>query len=427
MSARPSPKEKPVSPAWPYLTAEMPAVPARFKQRGEDFVVEEVPLYHPCGEGDHTYVTIEKEGLTTRRAVLDIARALGVPPSSIGVAGQKDARGIARQLLSVERVEPSRIRSLALPGIRILDVARHRTKLRVGWLRGNRFAVRLREVPTTCVGEVRAVLDLLARRGVPNYFGAQRFGMRGDTWEVGRSLLAGDFASAEASIVGRPLEGDPVPVRRARELAAARRYREAAAAWPREYADCARLCRALEAADGDPRRAIFRLDRSALSLYVSAYQAWLFNRVLARRVPGIDRLLPGDIAVCHRSGLCSLVLDTASEEPRAGRFEISPTGPMVGFAMSKPEGEAGVVEATILADAGCSPDALPRSGPLACVGGRRPLRFRAEELGAECGTDAFGPYLELRFALPPGSYATALLREICKGELRETFADQVDA
>ena len=410
--------------AWPYLTADIPAVPARIKQRHEDFVVEEVPLYDPCGEGDHAYAMIEKVGLTTRRAVLDIARALGVSPSAIGAAGQKDARGIARQFLSVERVESPRIRALDLPRIRVLDVSRHRTKLRPGSLRGNRFAIRLREVSPARIGAVREVLRVLVRRGVPNYFGPQRFGMRGDTWDVGRSLLAGDFTAAATCIVAQPTGEESAPVRHARELAAAGRYREAAGAWPRGFEDCARLCRLLSAAGGNPRQAIFGLDRSVLNLYVSAYQARLFNQVLAHRLDGLDRLLPGDIAFSHQTGLCSPVAEPASEQPRAARFEISPTGPIVGFAMSTPEDEAGAVERRILEEAGCALNALPRTGPLRCVGGRRPLRFQPEGLGSECGSDGAGPYLELRFTLPPGCYATALLREVCKEGLLEGAADE---
>jgi len=302
-------------------------------------------------------------------------------------------------------------------------VSRHRTKLRPGFLRGNRFSLRLRDLPRARVGEVRDVLNLLVRRGVPNYFGAQRFGMRGDTWEVGRLLLAGDFTAAVELIAGRPTADDPAPVRRARELTAVGRYREAARAWPNGHADCARLCHLLSAAAGDAQRAIFGLDRSVLSFYVSAYQAWLFNRVLAHRLDGLDRLLPGDIAFSHETGLCSLVAEPASEQPRAARFEISPTGPIVGFAMSTPEDEAKAVERRILTEAGCALNALPRSGPLRCVGGRRPLRFRPEDLGSECGSDGAGPYLELRFTLPPGCYATALLREICKEQLQEGLAD----
>lgn len=413
--------------AWPYLTADIPSIPAGFKQRDDDFIVEEVPLYDPCGEGDHAYVTIEKIGLTTRRAVLDIARALGVSPSAIGAAGRKDTRGIARQVLSVERVDSSRIQALDLPRIRILEVSRHRTKLRPGSLRGNRFTIRLREIPHARAGEVRSILTVLIRRGVPNYFGAQRFGMRGDTWEVGRFLIAGEFTAAVRSIVAGPRQDDPAPIRRARELAAAGRYREAARAWPRGFADCARLCRLVDAAGGDVQRAIFGLDRSVLSFYVSAYQAWLFNRVLANRLAGLDRVLPGDIVVPHGTGVCSRVADPAADQSRAARFEISATGPMVGFAMSAPDGEAGAIERQILAEAGCALDALPRSGPLACVGGRRPLRFQPANLDVACGSDGVGPYLELRFTLPRGCYATALLREICKEQLQVESADRADA
>ena len=49
-----------MDPVWPYLTADIPSVPAGIKRRDEDFVVEEVPLYDPCGSGDHVYAQIEK-------------------------------------------------------------------------------------------------------------------------------------------------------------------------------------------------------------------------------------------------------------------------------------------------------------------------------------------------------------------------------
>ena len=402
----------------PYLTAEVPAVAASFRRRLADFRVEELPAYDPCGSGDHVYVRIEKAGISTRQAILDMAAALGIAPSAIGAAGRKDARGITRQVVSVEGVEPSRVTSLDLPRIRVLDAARHRSKLRPGSLRGNRFSIRLRDMEPGRLDDIRSVLQVLAARGVPNYFGAQRFGMRGDTGEIGRSLIAGDFASAVRRIVGGPEADDPAPVAHARALAAAGHYAEAAKAWPPGFADCARLCRALERTRGDTRRAIFSLDRSVLGFYVSAYQAWLFNRVLAERVAGLDRLLPGDIAFAHRTGICALVADPAGGQARAARFEISPTGPIVGFAMPAPTDEAAAIELAVLAQAGCVVTDLPRVGPLRCVGRRRPLRCPLEEMGMTTGADEAGAYVELRFALPAGSYATAVLREICKGGLR---------
>jgi len=95
-------------PSLPYLTAG-PGLRAVFKARWEDFEVEELPARDPEGEGDHLWLEIEKHGLTTPRAASDLARALGVKPSSVGYAGMKDARAIARQWMSVEHVDPDRI------------------------------------------------------------------------------------------------------------------------------------------------------------------------------------------------------------------------------------------------------------------------------------------------------------------------------
>lgn len=365
---------------WPYLTPEVPPVPAVFRARPEDFLVEEIPEYAPCGAGDHLYAWVEKRGLATRQMVRRLAEALGIGPERIGVAGQKDARGIARQMLSLDRVEAGRLAAVRVPGVAVLDTARHRTKLRLGSLRGNRFAIRLREVPPGGLDAVRAALAVLVRRGVPNYFGPQRFGVRGDTWQVGQALLQGDAARARAI----------------------------AARWPREDA-------------ATPRRR--GLDRWLVGFAVSAYQGWLFNAVLAARLPGIDRLLPGDLAFVHETGRVVPIRDADGEQPRVETFQLSPTGPIVGHTMAEPEGEPAALEARILSAEGIRPAALPRTGPCTCIGGRRPLRFRPAEASVEAGQDDLGPCLELRFVLARGCYATAVLRELCKGGLAERSED----
>ncbi len=358
---------------WPYLTSEIPPVPAVFRARPEDFVVEEVPEYDPCGVGDHLYTWVEKRGISTRQMVKRLAAALGISPERVGVAGQKDARGVARQMVSLERVDPTRLKTVHVPGITILDAARHRTKLRLGSLRGNRFVIRLHAVAPGGAATARAALKILARRGVPNYFGPQRFGVRGDTWEVGRALLRGDRARAHAIV----------------------------AAWPSGS----------EAASG-----AHGLDPWLLGFAVSAYQSWIFNAVLAERLPGIDGILAGDLAFLHDTGRIVPVRDAAADQIRAEHFHLSATGPIVGHTMTEPAGEAAAIEQRILAAEGVRVADLPRSGPLKCVGGRRPLRFQPSDAVIESGEDDLGAFLDLRFALPRGCYATAVLREICKGE-----------
>src|SRR6185436_13505083 len=117
---------------------ELKAVP-------EDFVVEEIPAYAPCGDGEHLYLRIEKRGIPTFAAVERIASAFGVGKQAVGYAGLKDARAIAVQWISVH--SPKDVaQGFELDGLRVLESSRHRNKLKVGHLRGNRFRIRVRGV-----------------------------------------------------------------------------------------------------------------------------------------------------------------------------------------------------------------------------------------------------------------------------------------
>jgi tRNA pseudouridine13 synthase len=406
------------APSLPYLTEGLPPIPAAIKERDEDFSVEEIPAYEPSGEGDHVYFGIEKRGLPTMRAIREISGALGVRPDQIGCAGLKDARGVTRQMLSLEHVDPAKVAALDLPRIRILWVNRHRNKLRTGHLRGNRFAIKLRDVDPARLGDVRQALDLLARRGAPNFFGPQRFGARGDTWEIGRALMRRDFPEAVALIGGRPGPEDRGDVLRARELFEEGRLEEAADAWPRGFGENARLVRFLARRPGEHDKAIFGLDRKLVGLYASAYQSHLFNRVVAARIRALDRVELGDLAWKHDKGVVFKVEAPEVENPRAERGEISPSGPMYGERMSWPTERPGAFEAELLAGEGMTIDGFPKSGPLKCAGGRRPLRFLPKDAAAEAGSDEHGAFIELRFSLDSGCYATVLMREICKDGLR---------
>ncbi|MEO6708016.1 MAG: tRNA pseudouridine(13) synthase TruD [Planctomycetota bacterium] len=397
---------------WPYPTTEVAPIPGRIKQRFEDFEVEELPLYPASGEGTHLFVTIEKRGLSTQDAIRDIARQLGVAPRAIGYAGQKDTQALTRQRLSVEHVDEARVQALRHGRLRVVAVERHGNKLKLGHLAGNRFAIKVRDLPEERVGDARTILDRLGRSGVPNYFGPQRFGLRGDSWSVGRALLHGDFEEALAVFAGRVSALDRGAVLKARSLFDAGDYERAAKSWPRGFRDSLRAVGTL-ARTRDARRAVMAIDRNLLRFLVSSYQSYLFNAVLAERLPGFDRVLEGDLASKEDNGAIFLVEDVATEAPRAERFEISATGPLFGKRMSATAGEPARIEAGVLASAGETPAAF-ESGPWQPTGGRRPLRFRIAELEFDTGKDEFGEFARLRFVLPPGCYATAVLSEIHK-------------
>jgi len=396
------------------LTRDIEPIPGRFKERYEDFFVEEIPAYPPCGEGDHLYLEIEKRGLSTARAVRDIARALGIKPRNVGVAGQKDARAVTRQRISVERVPAARAEALEIPRIRVLSAVRHRNKLKIGHLRGNRFVIRLRETPSDRVLDIRRILEILVDRGAPNYFGEQRFGARGDTGEIGAALLSGDHGGAARLIAGAPGDRDEGAVAEARRLFDAGRFDDAARAWPRGFAESVAVCRAMARFDGDARRAALALDKRTLGFYVSAWQSGLFNRVVAARIDALHRVREGDVACKHENGASFLVEDPAAEQPRADLFEISPTGPLFGKRLKPAAGRVAADEAALLEGAGLRLEELPTSGPLRCTGGRRPLRFRPTDPEVAVDRDDDGDFVKIGFSLPTGCYATAVLREILK-------------
>lgn len=410
----------------PYLTPDIAPIHAAIKRRYEDFRVEEIPAYAPCGEGTHCYFKIEKTGLATMRAVHDIARALGVAARDIGVAGLKDARGITVQTLSLEHCDAKRIQNLDIPRIKILDVSHHGNKLKIGHLHGNRFVLRLRDVEADRLDDLQAACETLTKRGVPNYFGQQRFGHRGDTWQIGRAVLRGDAKEVIDLMLGRPTEFDTGPVKHARHLYQLGKYGEAVKTWPYGFRDNRKLARQMERYAGKHNKAYRTIDTRMLKFFVNAYQSHLFNLVLARRINEIDQVRLGDLAYKHDSGSVFRVEDVDAENIRAAAGEISPTGPLYGGRMTRTDGVPCEIEDDVLHDELVSVEDFNKLKRMKIHGSRRPLRFFPRDLAIDKGTDEFGFFVELRFSLSSGCYATMLLREICKSELAEGLDDEPD-
>lgn len=393
-----------------YLTADLPGIGGVIKETPEDFLVEEIPLYLPCGEGEHSYVVIEKRGVTTLEAIRRLSRALGVTDREIGYAGMKDSRGITSQTLSLPRVEPDRILSLSLPGIRILSVARHRNKLKPGHLAGNRFSIRVRGVAADAAERAVAVLQVLSARGVPNYFGLQRYGGLGNSHRIGKALLRGDYRGAVDEIMGDP---DVVRDERWRHAVEAYRRGDLAASLDSFPGHCRTEREILQRLLKRPeayQRALDAVSPKLRKLYLSAYQSSLFDRVLESRLDRIDTLETGDLAFRHDNGACFLVEDRAAEAERVRDFQISPTGPMFGCKMKLPEGLPRETEEAVLLAEGLELASFNPPGGLRMEGERRPLRIPLRELSMDMDDDG----LLLGFSLPKGAYATSVLREIMK-------------
>jgi tRNA pseudouridine13 synthase len=402
----------------PYFTADLPGVGGSIKGQPQDFLVEEVPLYTPCGRGEHVFFALEKENLSTLEAVERLSRRLGIEGKEFGYAGLKDRKGVTRQVFSISRVEPAEIEALDIPQVRVLWAKRHTNKLRVGHLRGNLFRVWIRDVAAGVEAKLEAVLTVISRLGIPNYFGFQRFGNRGNAHLIGRAFLRGDDSWAIRRILGYPSGAENNPnIVRARECFMAGDWKGAYEAYPPSYREEKKLLSYLLQAGENYTGARSRLDLTARKLYSSAYQSYLFNLALTERLrrvgPDPGRLHPGDLALLHRNGAVFRVEDLEAEAPRAATFEISPTGPIFGMKMPVPGGLQAEIERELLGREGLRLEDFHQLMPkLRLEGGRRPFRVAVESLSWRLE----GADLHLEFFLPKGSYATCLLREIMKNE-----------
>ena len=346
-------------PPLPYITADLPGIGGQLRADISDFQVEEIPAYMPCGEGDHVYAWIEKREMTTAIAIRELATALQIRESDIGAAGMKDKFAITRQMLSLPPpLTPEAVMACQIPGLTILSATRHGNKLKTGHLKGNRFVLRVRQLectPAEAETRSRAIFERLsAVPGAPNWYGAQRFGHGGNNARIGKALVM------QTKVPGKP---------------------------PR----------------GRQRR-----------LYISAYQSQLFNECLAERIGDelFGTVLPGDLLQKRDSGGVFASDDAATDQERFDAGEVSLSGPMFGHRMktSPDDSPAYEREAKILAREEITLASFSHLSKLA-AGARRPLSILLEETEAVAHEDS----LEVRFALPSGSYATAIMREILKG------------
>lgn len=411
----------------PFLTHNLAGIGGAIKRRAEDFVVHEIPLYEACGTGEHVYCEIQKINQSTFDLVRKVAAALNVPERAIGYAGMKDARAVTRQFFSIQGVTEDAVFALQIPNAQVLWVGRHSNKLRLGHLAGNRFQIKIRDVLPTDVLKARAILDVIERRGMPNYFGEQRFGRRGNNHVLGAALIRGDNIAVLRGLLGSPDPNvDDKATREARRLFDEKQNDESMKHWPRrcglERRVLARLMKTHK-----PNAAVRVVDEKLKRLWVSALQSKLFNDVVAKRLDTIDAVLLGDVAYKHDNGACFRVTDPAAEQPRCTNFEISPSGPLVGYRVTLPESQPLEIEQDVFAAAGLKPDDFKDAGRQSAKGARRPLRVKPAEVELTGGADEHGPYVGISFALPAGSFATVLLGEIMKAPAAPTEPAESEA
>lgn len=419
-----------------YLTRDLPGVGGLIKQRPEDFLVDEQPLYEPCGEGEHIYLLVQKTGLATSQAVSIVARHFGVRSSDVGYAGLKDKHAITRQVLSVHVPgrKPEDFPEIRHERLQVLWSDLHTNKLRPGHLRGNRFSIRIRATEMSRVLVAKRILDRLALSGVPNLAGEQRFGSRANNHTLGRLDLLGEEKALLDELLG-PDPEYPRNMPEAREAYARSDYASALEHCPPTARSERAVLRAL-VRGAEPGQALRAVDDTQRRFWISAFQSAIFNRVLSGRIEAgtFDRLLPGDLAQKHLNGAVFVTDDAVIADPstaqRLSSFEISPSGPLWGPKMMRASGVTDALESAALEETGVSLDAMEAFSKRTrqqITGVRRPLRAPILDPEVEGGVDEHGHYIRCAFELPAGAFATIVMREIMKTASEPGEADAPEA
>lgn len=410
---------------------DTPPISGVIKERPEDFLVDEVPLIEPSGEGEHLHMGVQKSGMTHDDMVDALARHCGVPAAAIGHAGMKDRIAITRQTVSVHLPGLPDPPQLQHPQLQILWTRRHQAKLRPGQLAGNRFSIRIRRTDPLVVPRVAQALRVLAARGAPNGFGPQRFGHRGNGHRLGLALVREDWEGLLAELLGSRGSAFPERQREARERFDAGDFAGSLHAWGRGDQAERVAVRVLQQGRS-ARRAVMAIRETTRRFWINAAQSAAFNAVLSHRLAAdqFDRFVSGDLANLHPGRslfrvTASMLADPAEArtlQDRLRSFDCSPTGPMPGSDCMPAEDVCDGIERQALSAAGLDVEPL-RQSPFAPSGERRSLRMRVSDPQVEAGVDEHGAFIRVAFDLPRGGYATSVLAELLGGH--PASADEV--
>jgi tRNA pseudouridine13 synthase len=419
----------------------------------EDFLVEEVLVdrtkatigpsigLNPLGsspiENDYLLCVLVKRNWDTISAVKAVADQLGTEMDRIQFAGLKDTKAITAQHITFEGLTTQEIRRVHVKDIELRPVGYLRNGLSQFYLLGNSFHVRINRIShlesTTRKRINRITEELEQAGGFPNFFGHQRFGTtRPITHQVGKAIIRGDFKKAAMIFLARPSPREHSESRLAREaLQATMDFGQALKDYPKQLRYERLMLRHLARKSQDYVGAFRRLPLRLLELFPQAYQSYLFNRFLSRRLSlglTLSKTQVGDCAVnVERSGLPILTMhkvvgtenaEEVNDAIQAGKMKLAI--PLLGYKHRHSAGVQGEFEKEILGEESISlRDFKVSCMPEISLRGR--LRVASASLNDFCvekiAVDPVNPKklgANMSFTLYRGSYATVVLRELMK-------------
>ncbi|AJB41083.1 tRNA pseudouridine 13 synthase [Thermofilum adornatum 1505] len=413
-----------------------PGTGGRLKESLEDFLVQEVSIdgevaspkcSYVEGGGQYTWLVLEKRKIDTVAAVKIVAKHFGLRLKDVGIAGLKDTNAVTYQFISLQAdVTKEMIEEFNSKHsyIKLHCPMKRPFSLRPGLLNGNYFTIKVREVDClNCLEDL--VEELSEKKMVPNYYGYQRFGsIRPVTHIVGKKILKGEYKEAIDELLLRIFPGESENSQKARSfLKETGDYQQALEIFPKTLRSERTIIRYLAKHPGDYVGALRSISSYIKKLFIGAYQAYLFNRLLSKRMEyGLSYIYPspGDSVGIFRSisqpvitGLLR-VNETNVSKVREwiDRGQAALVLPVFGYRSQLSLGRVGDIEKELLREEEIDISLFRlKSIPEASSAGT--YRMAAlKPMGLE--HQVFGNSYEIKFRLYKGMYATVLLREFIK-------------
>lgn len=422
-----------------YYITDASGCGGKIKSCAEDFIVSEVFADRGYEGGRYLIVEVEKTNWDAHRLIREMARILRISQKRFSWAGTKDKKAVTSQRISIMNLEEEELSRISLPDLKIRVLGRSNRGVGLGDLLGNRFSIAVRDLncrePQT---QFAAITEQIEKHGgVPNYFGVQRFGeVRPVTHKVGEALVRGRYEEAAFIYLAQPFPGELPQTIKAREsLWLSRDISLALKQFPDYLGFELAMLNYLAEHPGDYAHCFMVFSPNLRRLFVHAYQSYLFNKILSRRLRAgmpLNRALQEDVVCFSRDGLPDMDrlqkvtaenLSAVNRLVERGRSFL--TLPLIGFESELAEGVEGEIERAVL-DEECVTEEdfrVSECQELGSKGTRRAALCHVRPEIAFSGNSA-----NLQFLLPKGSYATVVLREYIKGhEYSRDSAQRVTA
>jgi tRNA pseudouridine13 synthase len=417
-----------------FLTNQ-PGVGGKLRVKPKDFLVKEIPDYPiENKDGKFTIAEITSTSWETNLLIRELSSRLHISKKRINFAGTKDKRAKTSQIMSFYNVPIDKINEIKIEDVKIRNIYQSNKPVKLGNLKGNDFEIVIRNIKSQTKPEkVKEICSIIKNNGgFPNFFGIQRFGIiRPITHIVGKYIVLGNFEKAVMTYIANPIKGeDEVTFNFRKNLENSKNFSQALKTYPNHLSFEKAILNKLILNSNDFIGGLKELPKNLLTMFIYAYQSYLFNRILSMRIKKglpLNEAVEGDVVLAFRKGkLDNEIIHVKKNNINKVNFQINKgkacvSSVLFGYNSLFSKGEMGEIEHKIIESEKFDyrDFIIPEIPFISSSGSRRSLIGFVKNFKLKIINDDINEKkkaLFLRFQLQKGTYATSLLRELMKAD-----------